>query len=157
MLGQAAADDGVHTGKKMTSGVNASHFSISDGDVEGLAEDMDQIMQHKKHMSGSTKSHFTLAPTGSPAHVSTLHKKQVENNPNYVSHWKIDGNGGDVDSFVPGKKMGGRPESQGEEAWHYGKKMGGQAEESKSNVVPLAVFERPSSRVLVCDWRWLIG
>jgi hypothetical protein len=123
MVGQS--DEGVHTGKKMTHGVNASHFSISDSDVQGLGDDMDQMMLNKKHVSGSTKSHFTLAPTGSPAHVSTLHKKQVVDNPNYVSHWKIDGKGGDVEEYVSGKKMGGGPGSQGEEAWHYGKKIGG--------------------------------
>jgi hypothetical protein len=144
MVGQSM-EEGVHTGKKMTHGVNVSHFSL-DGDVQGLGEDMDQMMMNKKHASGSTKSHFTLAPTGSPAHVSTIHKKLVVDNPNYVSHWKIDGNGGEQPEFVTGKKMGGGPEGQGEEAWHYGKKMG---KEDKSSVVPLAVFERPSSRVLV--------
>jgi hypothetical protein len=65
---------------------------------------MDQVMINKKHVSSSKKSDLTFAPAGSPSHVSTIHKKLVVDNPNYVSHWKIDGKAGSSQSLSLARK-----------------------------------------------------
>lgn len=121
---------------------------------------------HKKHVvADSNESHFSLAPSGHvDDQVLVAHKKLVQENPNYVSHWKIGGVSEVPEpTFMPGRRMGSADASAShfsfggetvsgdcEQQFHPGKKMASTIQsEVEAGAVPLPVFERPSSRVLV--------
>lgn len=145
-----------HSGKKMCKNLAAA----------SPAPDMDELMMLKNAATADANvSHFSLAPAAfESADLHHHQKKQVENNPNYTSHWSISGSSAGADEFIPGKKVGSADANAShfsiaqdgidsvvgdeQQVFHSGKKMMMQ-KDSRSSDVPIAVFERPSSRVLV--------
>lgn len=149
-LGDSTNQLEITTGRKIVGGMSKSHFSLSGEDVASISPPM-----HKRNVnSHSNDSHFSIAGSDEILEPHFTRKLVIENPNGLVrlikaSHWDVSSGGMQEQTFVPARKMHfDNPESQApQEATYFSGKRLVQQESNSSNV-PLAVFEKPSSRVL---------